>query len=126
MSPILSKICFLLTDTESTQIYGDKGEEAVQAVSSAATGAKEWIEKVLIPFIRDYKFLLVILAAVLLVILIVIFAIKHMPSRGRINDVYDSAGNRREGKGVKKSNPEDYGSGYQGDMSLPPEFYKRK
>lgn len=53
-------------------------------------------------FLKDYRYLLAIIAAVIIVVIIIIFMKKNMPSRGRITDVYDRDGKRKDGKDKKK------------------------
>ena len=53
-------------------------------------------------FIRDYRYIIAIIAAIVLVVIIILFMKKHMPSRGRITDVYDRDGHRKDGKDKKK------------------------
>lgn len=69
-------------------------------------------------FIRDYRFILFTLFVILLICIIIIWALKHVPSRGRIIDVYDATGERQDKKKKKNRESELH--------DLPKEFYKRK
>lgn len=68
------------------------------------------------PFLRDYRFIVFGLLVVLLICIIIIWALKHMPSRGRIVDIYNTTGEKQDKKKNKDMDIHD----------LPPEFYKRK
>lgn len=47
-------------------------------------------------FLSDNLYIVIIIAAVLAAYLIIRYGKKNMPSKGRITDVYDSAGNQVE------------------------------
>lgn len=49
-------------------------------------------------FFKDYIFLLVTIAVLVAILLILRFAKKHMPSKGRIIDLYDKNGNLKSNK----------------------------
>lgn len=68
--------------------------------------------------IRDYKFILAGVLAILLICIVILWARKHVPSKGRITDIYDAAGEKRIKKKKRDKNVEIH--------DLPKEFYKRK
>lgn len=47
-------------------------------------------------FLSDNIYIVIVVAAILAVYLIIRYGKKNMPSKGRITDVYDSAGNQIE------------------------------
>lgn len=47
--------------------------------------------------ITDYGHVFIIIIAVVLVMLIIAFMIKHMPSKGRITDLYGPDGKKKNG-----------------------------
>jgi hypothetical protein len=70
------------------------------------------------PLIRDYRFIIFGIFVILLICIIIIWARKHIPSRGRIIDLYDATGERKDKK-IKR--------GTENELhDLPKEFYKRK
>ena len=88
------------------------------ALSSKNTDIGQWLEEMresVLPIVLDkvwsfmqyHGFTLSILCTLLVIALIIKFAIKHMPSKGRITDVYDEAGNRREVEKKKKKKSKD-------------------
>ena len=70
-------------------LFGDK-----------VTDAEEVVEKTK-SFLTDYLFLFIIIVVIAVAIAIAIYAIKHMPHKGRITDVFDKNGN------IKKHHHED-------------------
>lgn len=69
------------------------------------------------PIIRDFKFIFLGLFVLLIIFIIIIWARKHVPSRGRIIDVYDATGERIDKK-KKKHDHEIH--------NLPEDFYKKR
>ena len=58
-------------------------------------------------FLHDYLFLLIIVAVIMAAVLIIIFARKHMPHKGRITDIFDKYGNeKKDPKGTSKEEDE--------------------
>ncbi len=53
-------------------------------------------------FLSDYKYIVIIVAVVLIVALIIFLMVKYMPSKGRITDLYDKNGNRKDKKNSSK------------------------
>ena len=49
-------------------------------------------------FLHDYLFLLIIIAVIMAAVLIIMFARKHMPHKGRITDLFDKNGNIKDPK----------------------------
>lgn len=68
--------------------------------------------------IRDYRFILCGLLILLIICIIIIYAKKHMPSKGRITDVYDATGERKDKKMKKEAE--------RRLRDLPLEFYNKK
>lgn len=66
--------------------------------------------------IRDYRFILFGVLVILIIFIIVGWAKKHVPSRGRITDIYDVTGERKNKKKRKTDEIHD----------LPEEFYRKK
>ena len=52
--------------------------------------------------VSDYGHVFIIAVAVILVILIIVLMKKYMPSKGRITDLFDENGNRKDKKDEKK------------------------
>lgn len=68
--------------------------------------------------IRDYRFIVFGIIIILIICIIIIWARTHVPSRGRIIDIYDAMGEKQENKSkIDKENE---------IHDLPKEFYKRK
>ena len=53
-------------------------------------------------FLHDYLFLLIIVAVIMATVLIVMFARKHMPNKGRITDLFDKNGNKKDPRHTTK------------------------
>ncbi len=68
--------------------------------------------------IKDYRFIAFGIIIILIICIIIIWARKHVPSRGRIIDRYDAMGEKQETKRKKDKENEIH--------DLPKEFYKRK
>jgi hypothetical protein len=68
--------------------------------------------------IKDYRFIAFGIIIILIICIIIIWARKHVPSRGRIIDRYDAMGEKQENKRKKDKGNEIH--------DLPKEFYKRK
>lgn len=68
--------------------------------------------------IKDYRFIACGIIIILIICIIIIWARKHLPSRGRIIDRYDATGEKQENKSKKDKENEIH--------DLPKEFYKRK
>lgn len=95
-----------------------KREDPFEAVKSLCEKILVFISRKIWPFIRDYRFIVFGVLLLLFIGLIIIWARKHVPSRGRIIDMYDATGKRREKKNKKIIDNELH--------DLPKEFYKRK
>lgn len=68
--------------------------------------------------IRDYRFIVFGVLVILLIFLIIIWARKYVPSKGRITDIYNATGEKQAKKSKKEKENEIH--------NLPKEFYKRK
>lgn len=55
----------------------------------------------IVRFFTDYGYAVIVVVAVALAIGIVVFISKHMPSKGRITDLYDKNGKRKDKKKKK-------------------------
>jgi len=65
----------------------------------------KWAEPI-IKWCIDYRFFLIFMLTVLVIIVTILVAAQHMPSKGRIIDIYDAQGNKRT-KRKKKDNFEE-------------------
>lgn len=97
-----------------------KSEEIILSVSEDVFSELRLMFVNLWSMLRDYRFIVFGVLVLLLICLIILWARKHMPSKGRITDIYDYTGERYNKKSNNKGNQQ------ESLKDLPKEFYKKK
>lgn len=104
-------------------------EELVSKTSEAMSSFEEkvdyWWTHEGVQIIRDFRFIIIPLIAVTLFVVIFKWARKHVPSKGRIIDMYDELGNKKEEK-IFSFKKKEMVSEEDVLHDLPPEYYQKK